>query len=144
MIYFSFKTKYFVKKTPKNYLINAKNKILGRLCSNTIKYLIGKHLPTYTPNYNYLNNIIIINANKIKFNKKKIKKKIYYKYTGYIGNKKKYTMDFLLKKNPCLLVKLSLYRMLPKNILGEHAKKKIYIYKDNNYKRLNSIKEIKI
>ncbi|WGH25153.1 MAG: 50S ribosomal protein L13 [Candidatus Shikimatogenerans bostrichidophilus] len=144
MIYLSLKTKFFIKKKPKNYLINAKNQILGRLCSKTIKYLIGKHSPTYTPNYNYLNNIIIINANKIKFNKKKIKKKIYYKYTGYIGNKKKYSMSYLLKKNPCLLIKLSLYRMLPKNILGEHAKKNIYIYKDNKYNKMNLIKKIKI
>lgn len=142
MIYLSLKTKYFINNKIKiNYLIDAKNKILGRLCSNIIKLLLGKNLPTYTPNYSNINKIFIINASKIKYNKKKFKNKIYYKYTGYIGNKKKYTMENLFIKNPCILIRLCLNRMLPKNLLGKYAKKNIYIYNNNyNIKNKNLIK----
>ncbi|MDH3004337.1 MAG: 50S ribosomal protein L13 [Candidatus Shikimatogenerans sp. JK-2022] len=145
MIYFNLKTKYYINKNKINYLIDARNKILGRLSTNIINLIISKNIPTYTPNYSYINNIIIINANKIKFNKKKIKKKIYYKYTGYIGNKKKYTLGNLFKKNPCIILKLSIYRMLPKNLLGKYAKKRIFIYKNMKYdKKFNNIIEYNI
>lgn len=139
MIFLSLKTKYFIKKTQKIFLINAKNKILGRLCSNIIKLLLGKSSPLYTPNYNIINKIIIINAKKIKINKNKIKKKIYYKYTGYIGNKKKYTMEYLYKKNPSIIIRKCIYRMLPKNLLGKYAKKNIYIYNNDKHNFNNKI-----
>ncbi|WGH26062.1 MAG: 50S ribosomal protein L13 [Candidatus Shikimatogenerans bostrichidophilus] len=132
MKYISFKTKYYINKININYLINAKNKILGRLCSFICNILMGKNLSTYTPNYSFYNKIIIINTEKIKINKKKIKKKIYYKYSGYIGNKKKYTMEFLFKKDPNYLVKKCIERMLPKNLLGKNLKKYIFLFKKNH------------
>ncbi|MDH3004550.1 MAG: 50S ribosomal protein L13 [Candidatus Shikimatogenerans sp. JK-2022] len=131
MIYYNFKTKYYFNINKKNYLINANKKKLGRLSSNVIKLIINKNNIKYTPNYNNINNIIIINANKIIYNKNKI----YYKYTGYIGNKKKFTALNIFNKNPSLLLKLSIFRMLPKNLLGKYAKKKIYIYNNNIYKK---------
>ncbi|WGH24601.1 MAG: 50S ribosomal protein L13 [Candidatus Shikimatogenerans bostrichidophilus] len=129
MIYLNFKTNFFFGKKKKNYLIDAKNKILGRLSSNIIKLLMNKNNYLYTPNYNNINKIIIINANKIKFKPKKI----YYKYTGYIGNKKKFFAIDLFKKNPSILLKLSINRMLPKNLLGKYAKKNILIYSNNKF-----------
>ncbi|MDH3004822.1 MAG: 50S ribosomal protein L13 [Candidatus Shikimatogenerans sp. JK-2022] len=133
----NFITKFYKNKKKIFYLINAENETLGRLCSNTIKLLIGKIFPNYTPNLSFIQNkIIIINSKKIKLNKKKINKKMYFKYTGYIGNKKKYSMKDIYIKNPNFLIKKSLYRMLPKNKLGEKAKKNIYIYSDSKYKNI--------
>ncbi|MDH3004375.1 MAG: 50S ribosomal protein L13 [Candidatus Shikimatogenerans sp. JK-2022] len=143
MKFYNLKTKYFIKKIKKkNYLINAKNKILGRFISKLIKLIINKNSTKYTPNFNNINKIIIINAKKIKINKKKIINKIYYKYSGYIGNKKKYTFLDLFKKNPSIILKLSIFRMLPKNLLGKYAKKNIYIYNNNEYNKkfINLIK----
>ncbi|WOX79372.1 50S ribosomal protein L13 [Candidatus Shikimatogenerans bostrichidophilus] len=141
MKYLTFKTKYYFNNKKQIYLIDANNKILGRLCSQIIKLIIGKNSPKYTPNYSFTNKIIIINAKKIKIDNKKIKKKIYYKYTGYIGNKKQYTMYYLFKKNPSFLIKKSIYRMLPKNLLGKYVKKNIFIFNDSNHNF--NIKKIK-
>ncbi|WGH27090.1 MAG: 50S ribosomal protein L13 [Candidatus Shikimatogenerans bostrichidophilus] len=140
----SLKTKYYDKKKKNIYLINVKNKILGRFSSTICNLLIGKNSSKYTPNYSFINKIIIINANKIKINKKKIKKKKYYKYSGYIGNKKEYIMNDLFKKNPCILIKKSIERMLPKNLLGSKAKKNIYIFKKNHNLNYKNIKIINI
>lgn len=137
MKFFSLNTKFFFPKNQKNYLIDAKNKILGRFCSSIVKIIIGKNSPFYTPNFNNINKILIINAKKIKLDKKKKKKKIYFKYTGYIGNKKKYNLEYLFKKNPSLIIKKSIFRMLPKNKLGKYAQKKIYIQNDNKIKKYN-------
>ncbi|WGH24785.1 MAG: 50S ribosomal protein L13 [Candidatus Shikimatogenerans bostrichidophilus] len=131
MIYFNLKTKFFFQIKKKNYLINAKNKILGRLSSNIIKLLINKNNSIYTPNYNNINKVIIINANKIKYKKNKI----YKKYTGYIGNIKKKKAENLFKNNPSILLRLSINRMLPKNLLGKYAKKNIFIYNNNKYNK---------
>ncbi|WGH25470.1 MAG: 50S ribosomal protein L13 [Candidatus Shikimatogenerans bostrichidophilus] len=133
MKYLNLKTKFYFKKKTYNYLINAKNKILGRLSSIVIKLLIGKNLINYTPNFNFINKVIIINSKKIKLNKNKIKKKIYYKYTGYVGNKKKYTMKYLFNKNSNLIIKKSIFRMLPKNLLGKYAKKNLYIFENKKH-----------
>ncbi|WGH25698.1 MAG: 50S ribosomal protein L13 [Candidatus Shikimatogenerans bostrichidophilus] len=140
----SLKTKFFKKKNKNYFLIDAKNQILGRLCSKISKFIIGKNLPIYTPNYSFINKIIIINAKLIKINKKKIKKKKYYIYSGYIGNKKEYTMEFLFKKNPCIIIKKCIERMLPKNLLGKLAKKNIYIFKDNKHNIKQKIKILNI
>ncbi|WGH27605.1 MAG: 50S ribosomal protein L13 [Candidatus Shikimatogenerans bostrichidophilus] len=146
MKYLSLKTKFFFKKKKKKILLDASNQILGRFCSKIIKILIGKIYYNYTPNYSFVNKIIIINVDKIIINKKKIKKKKYYKYTGYIGNKKEYKMDFLYKKKPCFLVKKTIERMLPKNLIGKFVKKNIFIFKKNhNYlNNNNNIKYIDI
>ncbi|WOX79242.1 50S ribosomal protein L13 [Candidatus Shikimatogenerans bostrichidophilus] len=144
MKFLTFKTKYYFNKNKNLFLIDAKNKILGRLCSQIIKLIIGKNSPKYTPNYSFTNKIIIINAKKIKIDKNKIIKKKYYKYSGYIGNKKKYTMYYLFKKNPSILIRKSIYRMLPKNLLGKYVKKNIFIFNDSNHnfniKKINILK----
>lgn len=141
MLYYNLKTKYYFNIKKKIFLINASNKTLGRLSSNIIKLIINKIDYNYTPNYNNINKVIIINANKIKFKKNKE----YIKYSGYIGNKKKIRAIDLFKKNPSMLLKLSIYRMLPKNSLGKYAKKNIIIINSNKYdKNINNLIKYKI
>ncbi|WOX79112.1 50S ribosomal protein L13 [Candidatus Shikimatogenerans bostrichidophilus] len=144
MKYLTLKTKYYFNNKKKIFLIDANNKILGRLCSQIIKLIMGKNSPKYTPNNSFTNKIIIINAKKIKVDYNKFKNKIYYKYTGYIGNKKQYTMYNLFKKNPSILIKKSIYRMLPKNLLGKYVKKNIFIFNNSNHNFNIKIKKIKI
>ncbi|MDH3003831.1 MAG: 50S ribosomal protein L13 [Candidatus Shikimatogenerans sp. JK-2022] len=140
----SLKTKYFLQKKKKIYLFDVKNKILGRFSTKICNFIIGKNSPNYTPNYSFINKIIIINAYKIKVNKNKINNKMYYKYSGYMGNKKSILMIDLFKKNPCIIIKKSIERMLPKNLLGLKAKKNLIIFKKNhNFKNLK-FKKIKL
>ncbi|WGH24971.1 MAG: 50S ribosomal protein L13 [Candidatus Shikimatogenerans bostrichidophilus] len=131
MIYFNIKTKYFINLSKKKYLIDAKNKKIGRLSSKVVNLLLGKNNYKYTPNYSFINQIYIINAKFLLLSKNKLKKKIYYRYSGYIGNKKIYTLETLFKKNPTIILKRSIFRMLPKNLLGKYAKKNLFIYNEN-------------
>ncbi|WGH26594.1 MAG: 50S ribosomal protein L13 [Candidatus Shikimatogenerans bostrichidophilus] len=145
MKYLNLKTKFFFKKKKKKkILLDANNQILGRFCTKISKILTGKIYSNYTPNYSFTNKIIIINAEKIIINKNRIKKKMYYKYTGYIGNKKKYKMNFLYKKNPCFIIKKSIERMLPKNLIGKFIKKNIFIFKKKHNFLKKNIKYIDI
>jgi large subunit ribosomal protein L13 len=110
------------------YVVDAKDKILGRLASQVAMKLMGKHKPTYTPHVDTGDYIIIVNANKVKLTGNKWDKKIYYWYSGYIGGLKSLTSRKLLDRHPELLLKLAVKRMLPKNRLGKQMLKKMKIY----------------
>ncbi len=110
------------------YVVDAKDKILGRLASQVAMKLMGKHKPTYTPHVDTGDYIIIVNANKVKLTGSKWDKKIYYWYSGYIGGLKSLTARKLLDRHPEFLLKLAVKRMLPKNKLGRQMLKKMKIY----------------
>ncbi|QJC34310.1 50S ribosomal protein L13 [Enterobacteriaceae endosymbiont of Donacia cinerea] len=97
------------------YLINAKNKVLGRLSSIITHYLMGKHKILYSPHMDIGDYIIIINANKIKITGNKKKDKIYFSHSGYSGGLKKISFEKLIIKNPCKILQHSVKGMLPKN-----------------------------
>ncbi|QJC35899.1 50S ribosomal protein L13 [Enterobacteriaceae endosymbiont of Donacia sparganii] len=97
------------------HLINAKNKILGRLSTIIAHYLMGKHKILYAPHIDIGDYIIVINANKIKITGNKKKNKFYFSHSGYSGGLKKISFDKLIIKNPCKIIKHSVKGMLPKN-----------------------------
>ncbi|KPJ68447.1 MAG: 50S ribosomal protein L13 [Syntrophobacter sp. DG_60] len=115
------------------YVVNAKDKILGRLASQVAIRLMGKHKPAYTPHVDTGDYIIIINADKIKLTGNKWDKKRYYWHSGYIGGLKSLTYDKLLERHPELLLKLAVKRMLPKNRLGRQMLKKMKVYAGANH-----------
>jgi large subunit ribosomal protein L13 len=80
------------------YVIDAKDKILGRLATEVANILRGKNKPEYTPNTDTGDFVIIINADKIRVTGKKLEQKKYYRFTGYIGNLKETTLERLLEK----------------------------------------------
>ena len=108
------------KEIKKNwFLINADGVILGRLAAHISKILRGKHKPTFTPHLDCGDNVIVINAEKIKLKGKKVKDKIYYRHTGYPGGIKQETPEEILSgKNPEKVVKLAVKRMLSDNKLA--------------------------
>lgn len=100
------------------FLIDAKGKTLGRLCTEVAKRLRGKHKPTFTPNQDCGDGIIIINASEINVTGNKRQDKVYYHHSRYPGGMKATPFDVLIQKNPEKVIMEGLKGMLPKNRLG--------------------------
>lgn len=100
------------------YLVDAEGQTLGRLCSQIAHRLRGKHKPTYTPNQDCGDNIIVINAAKVKVTGKKYLQKIYYHHSLYPGGMSAISFKDLIKKNPERIIREAVKGMLPKNKLG--------------------------
>ncbi|MFM7673564.1 MAG: 50S ribosomal protein L13 [Candidatus Fonsibacter sp.] len=109
-------TEFLKKKEIKKnwYKIDATGLIVGRLAAEISKILRGKHKTNYTPHMDCGDNVIVINADKVKFSGKKTIKKIYFKHTGYPGGIKETTPEKLLEKKPTDIIKFAVQRMLPK------------------------------
>jgi large subunit ribosomal protein L13 len=110
------------------YIVNAEDKVLGRLASEIATRLRGKHKPTYSTFMDNGDYIVVVNAEKIKLTGNKLKDKIYYHHTGYIGGIKSATAEELLEKKPTELVSKAIKGMLPKNTLGRSQFKKLKVY----------------
>ncbi len=110
------------------FVIDAKDKVLGRLAAESARLLRGKHKPQYTPHMDTGDFVIIINASQIRLTGKKLEQKTYYRYTGYPGGLKSTRADKLLKEKPEKLFRLAVKGMLPKNTLGRAQLSKLKIY----------------
>lgn len=112
----------------KCYIIDAKNKVLGRVAAKVADVLRGKHKAIYTPHVDTGDMVIIINAEQIKVTGNKMKDKIYDRYSGYIGGKKEVALQDLMKRNPTTALKLAIDRMIPRGPLGSKVQTKLRIY----------------
>ncbi len=110
------------------YLVDAKDRVLGRLATQIAMRLRGKHKPIFTPHADTGDFIVVINANKVMLTGRKWDKKIYYRHTGYIGGLKEITAKKLLEKKPEDILRFAVRGMLPKNSLGRRQLKKLKIY----------------
>lgn len=110
------------------YIIDAANKPLGRVATEAAKLLRGKHKPTYTPNMDAGDHVIILNVSEAIFTGKKLDQKIYRHHSGYIGGMKETTARVMMEKNPEKAMMLAIKGMLPKNTLGRQMLKKVRIY----------------
>jgi len=110
------------------YLVDAKNKTLGRLSTEIATRLRGKHKPIYTPHVDTGDFIVVINASKITVTGNKMEDKMYYKHTGYIGNMKSSNLATMMKKNPETVLMKSVRGMLPKTKLGNAMIKKLRVF----------------
>ena len=110
-------------------LIDAENIVLGRLASNVSKILRGKHKANYTPHVDCGDNVIIINAEKVKLTGNKLSDKKYYWHTGYPGGIKETTAKKILEgKNPDKIIRLAVQRMIPKGPLGRQQISNMKVY----------------
>ena len=110
-------------------LIDAENVVLGRLASNVSKILRGKHKTNYTPHVDCGDNVIIINAEKIKLTGNKLSNKKYYWHTGYPGGIKETTAKKIIEgKNPDKVIRLAVQRMIPKGPLGRQQISNMKVY----------------
>ena len=110
------------------YVVDAQDQTLGRLCSEVAKVLRGKNKPTYTPHMDCGDNVIVINADKIKVTGKKMDQKIYYRHSEYVGGMKETTLKEMMAKKPEDVITLAVKGMLPKGPLGRSMIKKLHVY----------------
>jgi large subunit ribosomal protein L13 len=110
------------------YLVDAEDRILGRLATQIAVRLRGKHKPIFTPHADTGDFIVVINADKIALKGAKLDQKVYYRHSGYMGGLKKTSARELLEKKPGELLRIAVKGMLPKNSLGRRQLKKLKIY----------------
>lgn len=111
------------------YIFDAEDQIVGRFSTEVATILRGKHKPNYTPHVDCGDNIIIINASKVRFTGKKMRDKVYTRYSGYPGGlKKKSPEQYLTSKTPNFVVEHAVKGMLPKTKLGNAMRKKLFVY----------------
>ena len=115
------------------YVVDASNKVLGRLASQIAIRLRGKHRPDYTPHLDTGDFIIVINADKVRLTGRKLDQKMYYRHSGYLGGLKSMTAKQMLEKKPEEVIRLAVKRMLPKNKLARHQLKKLKIYRGSEH-----------
>ena len=124
-------TTYSAKKREvesKWYIIDAAEKPLGRVATEAAKLLRGKHKPTFTPNIDTGDHVIIINCKDVKLTGNKMDQKIYRHHSGYIGGMKEVSAKDMLEKNPEKAMMLAVKGMLPHNSLGAQMLKKLRVY----------------
>lgn len=118
------------------YLVDANDKILGRLATRIAMILMGKNKPIYTPFMDTGDFVVVVNAEKIKVTGKKFTDKVYYSYSGYFGGLKEKTLKQMLDRKPEEVIRLAVKRMLPKNRLGRQMLKKLKIYSGSEHPHL--------
>lgn len=109
-------------------VVDAKDKVLGRLASQVAHRIRGKHNPLFTPHVDTGDWIIVINADKIRMTGNKLDQKKYYRHSGYVGGIKSTTARELMEEKPEELIKKAVKGMLPKNRLGRQLGKKLFVY----------------
>lgn len=116
------------------YLVDAKDKTLGRLATEIARRLRGKHKPEYTPHVDTGDYIVVVNAEHIRLSGSKTTDKMYYRHTGYIGNMKSENFTQMMQRNPTKLLELAVKGMLPKNPLGRAMQKKLKVYAGSEHR----------
>ena len=115
------------------YIIDASGKPLGRVAAEVAKLLRGKHKPTFTPNVDTGDHVIVLNCKDVILTGKKLDQKIYRHHTGYIGNMKEFSAKDMLQNNPEKAMMLAIKGMLPKNRLGRQMLGKLRVYAGNEH-----------
>jgi len=110
------------------HLIDARDRILGRLASKIAILLRGKHKPIFTPHMDAGDYVVVVNAGKVALTGDKLEKKIYYHHSGYVGGLKEIPAKEMLLRRPENLIRLAVKGMLPKNSLGRRQLTKLKIY----------------
>ena len=110
------------------YVDDAEGQTLGRLAAEVAKVLRGKNKPEFTPHIDTGDNVIVINAEKIKVTGKKLDQKVYYHHSDYVGGMKETTLREMMAKKPEQVIELAVKGMLPKGPLGRTMIKKLHVY----------------
>ena len=117
------------KAEVKWYVVDAEGMVLGRLASKVATILRGKHKPTYTPNVDMGDYVIVINTDKVILTGKKLEKKMYTYHTGYVGGLKQTPYKQMMANKSDIVVYEAVKGMIPHNTLGKSMMKKLRVYK---------------
>ena len=115
------------------YVVDAEGKTLGRLAAELARRLRGKHKPVYTPHVDTGDYLVVVNAEKITVTGKKLQDKMYYRFTGYVGNLKSESLAQALERHPERVLEIAVKGMLPKNTLGRAMYRKLKVYAGPNH-----------
>lgn len=110
-------------------LVDAEDKVLGRLATQVAMRLRGKHLPDFSPHVDTGDFVVVINAEKVRLTGRKMDQKVYHRHTGYMGGIRSIPARKLNQEHPDRLIRFAVAGMLPKNRLGRKLIKKLKIYK---------------
>ena len=125
----SYKTNVNIKTENKSWvLVDAENETVGRLASKVAYILRGKHKPTYTPHLDTGDNVIVINAAKVRFTGKKLTDKVYVRHTGYPGGQRFTTPRELIQDKPEFIIERAVRKMLPDTKLGKSVAKNLHVF----------------
>lgn len=126
----SYKTKSANSETVNKewVLIDATDLVLGRLASEVAKLLRGKHKTNFTPHVDCGDNVVVINAEKIRLTGQKMTDKTYVRHSGYPGGQRTRTPEEVLVKKPEFILEHAVKGMLPKNRLGSQLFRNLYVY----------------
>ncbi len=115
-------------------VVDASNKVLGRVASEIAKMIRGKHKPSFTPNVDCGDNVIVINADKVRLTGKKWTDKEYIRHTGYPGGQRSQTpLEIKDRKSSTILVENAVRGMLPKNRLGRQLFRNLHVYEGSEH-----------
>ena len=130
----SYTTKVSFEKDNKSWLIvDAENQTLGRLASKLAYLLRGKHKPSFTPHLDMGDNVIVINASKVRFTGNKLTDKVYVRHTGYPGGQRYSTPKTLLASKPEFIIERAVKKMLPQTRLGGQIIRNLYVYANDKH-----------
>ncbi len=115
------------------WVVDAEGQTLGRLASKIAPYLTGKNKPTYTPNLDTGDYVIIVNCDKIKVTGDRLDSKLYYRHSGFPGGMRSLTLRETLDKHPDRVIRAAVKGMLPSTALGRQMLKKLKIYAGNEH-----------
>ena len=115
------------------YIIDAANKPLGRTAATVATLLRGKHKPTFTPNVDCGDHVVVINAEQAVLTGNKLQDKFYRHHSGWVGGLKEIKYATLMKNNPEKAMMVAIKGMLPDNTLGRKALTRVRIYRDANH-----------
>ncbi len=110
------------------YMVDARDKVLGRLASRIAMVLRGKTKPVFTPHADTGDFVVVVNAAQVQLTGRKLDNKMYYRHSGYVGGLKEISARHLLQKKPTEVLRHAVRGMLPKNSLGRRLLKKLKIY----------------
>lgn len=121
------------EQSRKWYIIDAAGKPLGRVAAAAAVILRGKHLPTFTPNVDCGDHVIILNSDKAILTGKKLDDKVRYYHTGWMGGLKEIKYNKLMAENSDKAMFMAVEGMLPHNTIGAHALKRLRVYKGSEH-----------
>ncbi len=124
------------------YIIDASGKPLGRVATEAAKLLRGKHKPTFTPNVDTGDNVIVINCKEVVLTGRKLDQKIYRHHSGYIGGMKERTAREMMEQKPEEMMYIAIKGMLPKNSLGRQTLKKLRVYPGSEHENIAQKPEV--
>jgi large subunit ribosomal protein L13 len=110
------------------FVVDAEDKVLGRLATEIARVLRGKHKPIYTPHLDTGDFVVVVNADKVRLTGAKADQKTYFRHSGYMGGEKHIPFRRMLEKHPERVLELAVKGMLPKNALGRQMRGKLKVY----------------